>query len=85
MHRTTVIVTAVVVSLALGATAAPAKPVCRSQHAACVDRLIAEMQAHVDALGCRHDAVFALLYEARPRGSAPRCRARSATGHCGTG
>jgi hypothetical protein len=68
MHRTTLIVTAVVVSLALGATAAPAKPVCRSQRAACVDRLIAEMQAHVDGLGCRHDAVFALLYERTTEG-----------------
>jgi hypothetical protein len=57
-----VTLTAMLLALTLGAGAAPAQAICRSQGDACVDRLIAEMQQHVDRLGCRHEAPFALLY-----------------------
>ena len=63
-------------ALALGAVAASAQAICRSQEDACVDRLIADMQQHVDRLGCSHDAPFALLYERTTEG----IRARDA--HC---
>ena len=62
MRRLTVMLTALLAAVALGAAAAPARSICRSQRDACVDRLIAEMQQRVDGLGCRHDAPFALLY-----------------------
>ena len=60
--------TAMLVALVLCAGAAPAQAICRSQEAACVDRLIADMQQHIDRLGCRHDAPFALLYERTTEG-----------------
>jgi len=68
MAKVTVTLTAMLLALALGAATAPAQPICRSQEDACVDRLVAEMQQHVDRLGCRHDAPFALLYERTTEG-----------------
>ena len=68
MRRVTVMLTAVLTAVVLGAAAAPAQAICRSGSDACVDRLIAEMQRNVDRLGCRHDAAFALLYERTTEG-----------------
>ena len=68
MRTGRVAVTAVLLALALGAGPAPAQGICRSQEDACVDRLIVEMQEHVERLGCRHDAPFALLYERTTEG-----------------
>src|SRR5918998_1393581 len=68
MRRVTVMLTAVLTAVVLGAAAAPAQAICRSGSDACVDRLIAEMQRNVHRLGCRHDAAFALLYERTTEG-----------------
>ena len=68
MRNVTVTLAAMLVAAALAAAPAPAHAICRSQRDACVDRLIVEMQRHVDRLGCRHDAAFALLYERTTEG-----------------
>jgi len=68
MRRLAVTLTALLLAAALGAAPAPAQSICKSQRDACVDRLIEEMQQHVDRLGCRHDAAFALLYERTTEG-----------------
>ena len=68
MRRLTVTLAALLVAAVLGAAPAPAQPICRSQSDACVDRLIAEMERNVERLGCRHDAVFARLYERTTEG-----------------
>ena len=70
MHRLTITLAAMLMAVALGVAPAPApaKPICRSQSDACVDRLIAEMVEHTDRLGCAHDAAFSLLYERTTEG-----------------
>ena len=68
MRNLTVTLAAMLVAAALAAAPAPAHAICSSQRDACVDRLIVEMQRHVDRLGCRHDAAFALLYERTTEG-----------------
>jgi hypothetical protein len=70
MRRLTLSLAALLVTAALGAApaSASAQPICRSQSDACVDRLIAEMERNVERLGCRHDAVFARLYERTTEG-----------------
>ncbi len=68
MRRLLVMLTTMFLAVVLGAATAPAQPICRSQHDACVERLIAEMRQRVDRLGCRHDAAFALLYERTTEG-----------------
>ena len=68
MRKVTVTLTSLLLAAALAAAAAPGQPICRSQRDACVDRLIVAMQQHVDRLGCRHDAAFALLYERTTEG-----------------
>ena len=62
MRKLTVTLAILLLTAALAAAAAPGQAICRSQRDACVDRLIVEMQEHVDRLACRHDAPFALLY-----------------------
>ena len=72
-------------AVALAAAAAPGQAICRSQRDACVDRLIVEMQEHVDGSRAGTTRRSRCSTRARRRGSARRSGpARSATGRSGT-